>query len=67
MLPISGLKKETLHKAREILAQIKDILENSLKQWYRKDDDEFEQKQKLAETLGELSSKYFELIPIKEN
>ena len=39
MLPISGLKKETLLKAKEILAQIKDILENSLKQWYRKDDE----------------------------
>ena len=67
VLPISGLKKETLHKAREILLKIKDILENGLQQWIPKDDDAFEQKQQLAETLGELSSKYFELIPFKEN
>jgi hypothetical protein len=44
-LPISGLKKESLHKAREILLEIKDILENGLQQWIRKDDDAFEQKQ----------------------
>jgi hypothetical protein len=40
-LPISALKRDVLLKAREILVQIKDILENSLKQWYRKDDEEF--------------------------
>lgn len=67
VLPISGIKKETLQKAREILLKIKDILENGLQQWIRKDDDAFEEKQQLAETLGELSSKYFELIPLKEN
>lgn len=35
--------------------------------YVHKTDVEFEAKQRLAETLADLSSKYFELIPMKEN
>ena len=67
-MPISAIKRETLLKAKEILLQIKDIIEKDfVRGWFRKDDEEFAEKQKQAEIIGELSSKYYELIPLKEN
>lgn len=67
-MPISALKRETLMKAKDILAEIKNILESQFQRMYfQKTDSEFEAKQQLAERLADLSSQYFELIPMKEN
>lgn len=63
-MPISGIKKEQILKAKLLLSEIKDVVEEDAeisKQGIKAD---FDKLREVREKISELTSQYYELVPL---
>ena len=63
-LPFSAINKEQLFKARELLMQIKDVVDEDIEVSKEGLKADFEKLTFLKEKISDLSSRYYELIPL---
>lgn len=64
VLPFSGVKKETLVKARQILMEIQEKINQDIEISKEGIKADFEKLTAVKETISELTSSYYELVPL---
>ena len=66
LLPVSGLKRETIDKARDILVKMKPVMEELTKLQQKGLNADYNEVSTVKGKLSSMSSEFFTLIPKKE-